>query len=82
MPAKRLGNQRVNFMIQPQVLRAVKILAKHRGTTYSDVIRQACAVYVRSELSRLKTQAAALKAEKDTPVAAAVSEAIESGEKS
>jgi metal-responsive CopG/Arc/MetJ family transcriptional regulator len=52
MPRIKSGNERINILIPPNVLRGLKVLAAKRGTTYSELMRIACREYLRRELSQ------------------------------
>lgn len=54
MPRPRTENVRVNVFMEPKVLRALKMLAKRRGTTYSQLIRDASREFVVVELKKEK----------------------------
>lgn len=58
MARPKQGNVRINVLIQPQVLNALKRIAKIRGTTYSELMRQACASFVREEVARIRAKQA------------------------
>jgi len=45
MPRAPSGMQRINIFLQPQVLQVLKTLAKRRGTTYSQLVREALREY-------------------------------------
>ena len=65
MPRAKQGNVRINVLIQPKVLNAMKALAKRKGSTYSEEIRQACLTYVREEIAALRASQEAHAPETD-----------------
>lgn len=52
MARPKTDNKRINVFMEPKVLDALKVLAKRRGTTYSELIRTAAREYVVTELKR------------------------------
>ena len=54
MPRPKLGNVRINLLIQPKVLAALRKLANIKGTTYSELLRTAAEQYVRQEVAALR----------------------------
>lgn len=54
MPRPKLGNVRINLLIQPKVLAALRKLAVIKGTTYSELLRTAAEQYVRQEVAALR----------------------------
>ena len=58
MPRPASGNVRINMLINPKVLAALKVLAKRRNTTFSELLRDASEEYVRREVAKLKEERA------------------------
>ncbi len=54
MARPKTDNIRINTFMEPKILHALKTLAKRRGTTYSQLIRDACRQFVIRELKREK----------------------------
>ncbi len=54
MARPKTDNVRINTFMEPKILHALKTLAKRRGTTYSQLIRDACRQFVIRELKREK----------------------------
>lgn len=58
-----MGLVRVNFFIDPTVLKGLQWLAETRGTTVSEIVRMSCKEYVvreiRVEMDNIKVLAAA-----------------------
>ena len=52
MARHKTDNVRVNIFMEPKVLQALKTLAKRRGTTYSQLIRDASRTFVVAELRK------------------------------
>ena len=50
MARVKTGHVRINFLMPPKVLQAFKALAKRRGTSYSDLLRDAAKEYIIREL--------------------------------
>ena len=57
MARPKTDNVRVNIFMEPKVLQALKALAKRRGTTYSQLIRDASRAFVVIELKKEKEAA-------------------------
>lgn len=55
------GNDKINIYFNAQVLAAMKRLALLRGTTYSELIREACREYVIKAGPDIMKDAAAIK---------------------
>ena len=53
MPKPPSGNVRVNVFLTNKTLRALKMLANRRGTSYSELVRTACHEYVIREKEKL-----------------------------
>ncbi len=54
MARPKTDNVRINTFMEPKILHALKTLAKRRGTTYSQLIRDASREFVIRELKREK----------------------------
>ena len=54
MARPKTDNVRINTFMEPKILHALKTLAKRRGTTYSQLIRDASRELVIRELKREK----------------------------
>ncbi len=52
MARPKTDNVRINTFMEPKILHALKTLARRRGTTYSQLIRDACRQFVIQELKR------------------------------
>jgi hypothetical protein len=52
------NSTRINVILPNQTLKIAKFLAARRGTTYSELIRQAMAEYLRDELLKEKQASA------------------------
>ena len=52
MPRPSLGLTKVNFYLDPAVLRGYKWLAAARGTTYSELLRVAARDFVLKEIKK------------------------------
>ncbi len=63
MARPRTDNIRVNIFMEPKVLQALKTLARRRGTTYSQLIRDASRTFVITELKREQAASAASPAD-------------------
>lgn len=59
MPRPKQGNVRINVLIQPKVLTALKAIAKQKGSTYSEEIRVACLTHVKQEVAAIRAEQAA-----------------------
>ena len=59
MARPKTDNVRINTFMEPKILHALKTLARRRGTTYSQLIRDACRAYVVAELKKEKETASA-----------------------
>jgi predicted DNA binding CopG/RHH family protein len=59
------GNDKINIYFNAQVLAALKRLALARGTTYSELIREACWEYVLRQVPKVLGEVKAVKAVKD-----------------
>lgn len=55
------GNDKINIYFNAQVLAALKRLALARGTTYSELIREACREYVLREGPKVLGEVKAVK---------------------
>lgn len=55
------GNDKINIYFNAQVLAAMKRLALARGTTYSELIREACREFVLKEGPKLLDEVKAVK---------------------
>lgn len=55
MSRPKTDNIRVNVFMEPKVLAGLKTLARRRGTTYSQLIRDASRSFVITELKKEKT---------------------------
>ena len=66
MPRARTQNVKINFLIQPKVLKALKLLARQRGTTYSELARVACREYA---VAGLRAEATKPQLEPAEPIA-------------
>lgn len=56
------GNTKINIYFNDQVLDALKKLALARGTTYSELIREACRSYVLKEAPKIIDETKTIKA--------------------
>lgn len=56
MPRAPTGMTRINLFIQPQILRVFRKLAKRRGTTYSQLMREALREYALAQGRKEKEQ--------------------------
>ena len=52
MPRPALGLVKVNFFLDPNVLKGFKWLATARGTTYSELLRLAAKEYIVEEIHK------------------------------
>ena len=50
MARPKTDNIRVNIFMEPKVLHALKTLATRRGTTYSQLVRDACREFAVTQL--------------------------------
>lgn len=57
MPRQKSGNVRINMYVSPRIVKAAKILATRRGTTYSELFRNGIDAYILAELRKLKDAA-------------------------
>lgn len=55
------GNEKINLYFNSQVLQALKRLALVRGTTYSELVREACRDFVLREGPRVVADNKAIK---------------------
>ncbi len=55
MARPKTDNIRVNVFMEPKILHALKTLAVRRGTTYSQLIRDASRTFVIAELKKEKS---------------------------
>lgn len=55
------GNTKINIYFNERVLDAMRKLAAAKGTTYSELIREACAHYVIKEGPKIVTDTRAIK---------------------
>lgn len=55
------GNEKINLYFNSQVLQAMKRLALMRGTTYSELVREACREFVLREGPKVVTDTKAIK---------------------
>lgn len=55
------GNEKINLYFNSQVLQAMKRLALLRGTTYSELVREACREYVLTKGADILKDTAAIK---------------------
>lgn len=55
------GNDKINIYFNAQVLAALKRIALARGTTYSELIREACRDFVLKEGPRVMGEVKAVK---------------------
>lgn len=55
------GNSKINIYFNDGVLRALKVMARARGTTYSELIRDACRTYVVKNAAEAVATADAIK---------------------
>lgn len=49
MPRRPLGRTKVNIYLDDKVMQALRLIGEARGTTYSELIREAMRVYVLKE---------------------------------
>ena len=56
MPRPKTDNVRINIFMEPKILRAMKMLAARRGTTYSQLMRDACREFAVRELTAEKAK--------------------------
>lgn len=54
MPRQKTGMVKFNLYIQPEILNGMKYIAKKRGTTRSNLVRDACRAFVIEELKQEK----------------------------
>jgi hypothetical protein len=54
MARPKTGKTRINLYVPDNVLSAYKTLAQRRGTTYSELARNALREYIRREITREK----------------------------
>lgn len=55
------GNSKINIYFNDGVLKALKVMARARGTTYSELIREACRLYVLKNATDVIASEAAIK---------------------
>lgn len=55
------GNTKINIYFSEQVLEALRAMARKRGTTYSELIREACRVYTLREGPKVVEEAKAIR---------------------
>lgn len=55
------ANTKINIYFSDPVLEALKKMAAARGTTYSELIREACRAYVIKEAPRILEETAAIR---------------------
>lgn len=55
------GNVKINIYFSEQVLEALRAMARKRGTTYSELIREACRAYTLKEGPRVVEEARTIK---------------------
>jgi hypothetical protein len=71
MPRQPQDRTKINLHMQTRVLDGLKKIARVKGTTYSELIREACRLYVVAEgqklLSEQKAMAAAHHVPKENP---------------
>lgn len=61
MPRDSAGNDKINIYFNAKVLEALKRLARARGTTYSELIRQASMEFVLREGPKIMEEVKAVK---------------------
>jgi uncharacterized protein (DUF2252 family) len=52
-----LGNERITVLMQPKVAKGLRVLAKRRHETFSDLVRAACQQYLVAEITKEKERA-------------------------
>lgn len=55
------GNSKINIYFNDGVLKALKVMARARGTTYSELIREASRVFVLKNAAETVESAAKIK---------------------
>lgn len=55
------GKTKINFYFDDRTLEGLRVIATHRGTTYSELIREACRLYVLNEGGKIIAEKTALK---------------------
>lgn len=61
MTRQSAGNTKINIYFNERVLDALRKLALAKGTTYSELIREACAHYVLKEGPKIVTDIKAIR---------------------
>jgi metal-responsive CopG/Arc/MetJ family transcriptional regulator len=55
------GNTKINIYFPEQVLEVLRVMARKRGTTYSELIREACRGYALKEGPKVAEESKAIR---------------------